>query len=168
MKNLPNGGSQSVHIIFLTCNGKKCCPLVLISDKLKRVVRSTLVAEALALNEGCESAMYISKTAEELLKIEQIPILAIIDHKSLYEVLNSLTATSDDLLRVEIASIRQMIEIYSPVQHNFIVKKSVIYKMSSTVIYKQYKHSKHTNTPYTSYINTAIYYTNSFTKCTNS
>ena len=38
--------------------------------------------------------------------------------------------------------------------------------MSSAVIYKPYKHSKHTNTPYTSY--KTIYYTNSYTKCINS
>ena len=59
--NLPNGRSQGGHIIFPTDNGKNCCPLIWNSSKFKRVVRSTLAAEVLALGDGCESAMCISK-----------------------------------------------------------------------------------------------------------
>ena len=73
---------------------------------MKRVVRSTLAAESLTAYKDCESAIYISKFLEELLKTEQILILAITDNKSLYKFSNSLKDTLDYLLRVEIASMK--------------------------------------------------------------
>ena len=97
---LPNGGSQRGHIIFLIDFHNKCCPLIWNPSKVKRVVRSTLAAETLALNEGCETALHL----------EHIPITCITDNKSLYDVTNSLTSTTDRLLRVEIATIRQLCE----------------------------------------------------------
>ena len=59
--NLQNGGSQDGYILFITNNGQKHCPLVWNSNKVKHVVRSTLTTEALALRQGCESTIYISK-----------------------------------------------------------------------------------------------------------
>ena len=41
-------------MIFLTDFHRKCCPLIWNSSKVKKVVRSTLAAETLAHNEGCE------------------------------------------------------------------------------------------------------------------
>ena len=108
--NLPNGGSQRGHIIFLTDFHNKCCPLIWNPSKVKRVVRSTLAAETLALNEGCETALYLSQILGEILHLEHIPITCITDNKSLYDVTNSLTSTTDRLLRVEIATIRQICE----------------------------------------------------------
>ena len=58
--NLPDGGNQGGHIIFLTQSHSKCCPLIRNSSKVKRVVHSTLTAEALTFNEGCETALYLS------------------------------------------------------------------------------------------------------------
>ena len=108
--NLPNGGGQGGHIIFLADRNNNCCPLVWNSSRVKRVVRSTLAAETLALNEGCETAIYISRILQEIIRINSIPIFAITDNKLLHEVANSLTATTDRLLRVEIAAIREMCE----------------------------------------------------------
>ena len=47
--NLPDGGSQESHIVFLADASKSCCPITWTSNKAKRVVRSTLAAETLAL-----------------------------------------------------------------------------------------------------------------------
>ena len=69
------------------------------------IVAHPIIMNSLTLNEGCESAIYISRILEELLEIDQIPILEITDNKSPDEVSNSLTATSDRLFRVEIVSI---------------------------------------------------------------
>ena len=106
----PEGGSQGGHIIFLTNSHNKCCPLIWNSSKIKRVVGSILAAETLALNEGCETALYLSQILGEILDLEHIPITCLTDNKSLHDVTNSLTWTTDRLLRVEIATIRQLCE----------------------------------------------------------
>ena len=79
-------------------------------QQVKRVVGSTLAAETLALNEGCETAMYLSQLLREILHLEHMPITWITYNKSLYDVINFLTLTTDRLLRVEIATIRQLCE----------------------------------------------------------
>ena len=83
--NLPDGGRPGGYIIFITDHQNRCSPLVWNSSKIKRVVRPTLAAETLALNEGCETAIYISKILEEILVFERIPIIVITDNKPLYK-----------------------------------------------------------------------------------
>ena len=60
--------------------------------------------------EGCETALYLSQILGEILRLEHIPTTCLTDNKSLYDVTNSLTSTTDRLLRVEIATIRQLCE----------------------------------------------------------
>ena len=108
--NLSDSVSQRGHIIFLTDFHNKCCPLIWNSSKVKRVVRSTLAAETLALNGGFETALYLFPILGEILHLEHVPITWIADKKSLYDVTSSLTLTTDRLLRVEIATIRQLCE----------------------------------------------------------
>ena len=110
INNLLHGGSQGGHTIFLTDFHNKCCPLIWNSSKIKRVARSTLAAETLALNEGSKTALYLSQILGEILHLEHIPITCLTDNKWLYDVTNSVTSTTDRLLRVEIATIRQLCE----------------------------------------------------------
>ena len=107
-KNLPDGGSQEGHIIFLANLHNKCCPLIWNSSKVKSVVSPILAAEALALNESCKIALYLTQALKEILHLEHILITSITDNKSLYDVTNSLTSTTDRLLRVEIATTRSL------------------------------------------------------------
>ena len=60
-------------------------------QQVKRVVGSTLAAETLALNEGCETALYLSQISGEILYLEHIPITCITDNNLLYDFTNSLT-----------------------------------------------------------------------------
>ena len=108
--NLPDDGGQGGHIIFFIDFHNIFCPLVWNSSKVERVVRSTLASETLALNEGCKTALYLPQILEEILHLEHIPTTCLTDNKSLYYVTNSLTSTTDRLLRVEIALIRQLCE----------------------------------------------------------
>ena len=55
----PNIGRQGGKIKFLADNSNKYCPLIWNCSKTRCVVRSTLTAKALALNEGSESATHI-------------------------------------------------------------------------------------------------------------
>ena len=67
--NLKSGSSQGRFIIFL-CGSGKYAPTAWKSDKLKRVVKSTLSAETLALEEALESSFMIKSLLYELLNKE--------------------------------------------------------------------------------------------------
>ena len=105
--NLPDGGSQGGHIIFLTDIHNKCCSLIWNSSKAKRVVNSTIAVETLALNEGCETAMYLSQY------LEKFSIWSTYQSSG-SQITNcfimSLTLITDRLLWVEIAIIRHLCE----------------------------------------------------------
>ena len=111
--NLPNGGSQGGQIVFLCDNHQNCCPLYWNSAKIKRVVKSTMAAETLSLSEGCDTAQFISKLISEVLRLKSdkcLPITAFTDNRSLYDTINTSNQVSDKRLRVDISSIRQMVE----------------------------------------------------------
>ena len=79
------------------------------STKVKRVVRSTIAAEALSLQEGLEDAMYLKTLITELLPKQDnsLPIVAIVDNKSVIEALNSTKMVDDKRLRLDIAAIKE-------------------------------------------------------------
>ena len=79
------------------------------SKRIKRVVKSTLAAEALAFSEGCDTAYLISQLTKEAdLLGSDTTIHAYTDNKSLYDAVNTTNLISDKRLRVEISSIREM------------------------------------------------------------
>ena len=107
--NLPEGGSQEGNIVFLADAHNACCPISWASNRAKRVVRSTLAAETLSLNDGTDSAFYLSKLLRSVLPAEdQYPkIVAITDNKSAVAAICSTSSVSDRRLRVEISALRE-------------------------------------------------------------
>lgn len=69
------------------------------------------MTETLALNEDCETAIYICNILEEILALNRIPIIDIKKNKSLSQVANTLTLRNGKLLRGNLASICQLCEI---------------------------------------------------------
>ena len=58
--NINDGtGSTGAYIIWLMDHSGRCCPISWNAHKIKRVVRSTLAAEALSLEEGLEASFYL-------------------------------------------------------------------------------------------------------------
>ena len=110
--NLPEGGSQEGHIVFI-CDKNKCAPIAWMSGKIKRVVRSTLAAEANALNDACGNGMFLKRMLSEII-IDQsrkdIPVSAFTDNKSTFDAIHSSTSVNDRKLRLEIAVLRQYVE----------------------------------------------------------
>jgi hypothetical protein len=51
-------GSVGAHVAFLVDKSGACCPIDWQANKIKRVVRSTLAAETLSVQEGHDSAYY--------------------------------------------------------------------------------------------------------------
>jgi len=111
--NLCDGVSSSMaFVIFLVGDGRQCCPLSWSANKIKRVVRSTLAAEALSLQEGMEEVIYIRTMMIELLGISEksIPILAYVDNKSVVEAIHSTKMVDDKRLRIDIGAIKESVE----------------------------------------------------------
>ena len=90
-------GSTGAHIVWLVDNRGKCCPLSWHANKIKRIVRSTIAAEALRLQEGLESSFYYQIMLENILGISHktIPIIAYVDNKSVIEAVSSTKLVDD-------------------------------------------------------------------------
>ena len=111
--NLANGNSQGAHIVFLTDKNNNSCPVSWSSNKVKRVVRSTLAAETLAFTEAADTAFFVQKLIIEILATKsdsQYSIICLTDSQSLYETIGTSHQVSDKRLRVEVSAIREMVE----------------------------------------------------------
>ncbi|XP_066911985.1 uncharacterized protein [Clytia hemisphaerica] len=109
--NLNDGGSQGGYIILLSDDiSKKLSPIAWQSKRIKRVVKSTLAAEMLALVEAAESCYWLQSILNEVLGTEGCRIECYIDSQSLYNAANSTTSLSDKRLRVDVAIIREMLQ----------------------------------------------------------
>lgn len=107
--NLPDGHSSTGAYVVFAVNKSKCCPLIWKSNKIKRVVRSTLAAEALSLQEGIEEAYYVRTIMSELLNVTA-PINAFVDNKSTVDAVFSTKMVDDKKLRIDIAAIKEEVE----------------------------------------------------------
>ena len=66
LENLHDGGTQGGYIIFLANEKGKLIPICWNSKKIRRVVRSTLAGETLAMDEGIDEAIFMSTLFTEL------------------------------------------------------------------------------------------------------
>ena len=109
--NLDDGvSSMRAYIVFLVGQNRMCCPLSWNGNKIKRVVRSTIAAEALSLQEGLEDAVYLKGMLTELTSASDIPIIAFVDNKSVVEAIHSTKLVEDKRLRIDIGAMKQSLE----------------------------------------------------------
>ena len=105
--NLPDGfSSTAARLVFLVDGDSRGCILAFKSNKIARVVRSTLAAEVLSLQEGLEEALYLQDMVKELLHTD-VKIHAYIDNKSTIDSVNSTKMVKDKRLFRDIAAIKQ-------------------------------------------------------------
>ena len=106
--NLPDSGSQGGNIIFLT-DGKQATPLQWTSTRIKRVVRSTLCAEALSASNACDSSLYLAKLVQQILRKDKLScVRCITDNRSLHEAISTTKTSSKQRLRLDISALREM------------------------------------------------------------
>ena len=106
--NLPDSGSQGGNIIFLT-DGKQATPLQWTSTRIKRVVRSTLCAEALSASNACDSSLYLAKLVQQILRKDKLSFVrCITDNRSLHEAISTTKPSSEQRLRLDISALREM------------------------------------------------------------
>ena len=113
--NLSDGvSSAGGHIIFLKGENGKCCPISWSTKKIRRVVKSTIAAEALSLVDGLDTAFYVGSIITEILyrgaNCNKIPINCYIDNRSLYENLHSTKSVNEKRLRIDIAAVKEMMQ----------------------------------------------------------
>lgn len=113
--NLPDGSSSTGgYVIFLTGKDKKSVPLDWSASKIKRTVHSTLAAEALAMLDSVDNAVYIGSMITELyrgqFKKNEIPVTVYTDSKSVHENLHSTKQVNEKRLRVTMAELQEMLQ----------------------------------------------------------
>ena len=112
--NLNDGGSQGGFIIFLLGDDNKYLPIAWQSKRVKRIVKSTLAAETLAMVDMAEACMFYRKLILELLHLSDNPanvkITCKTDNSCLYDAAHSTTQILDKRLRIEMAILREMID----------------------------------------------------------
>ena len=113
--NLPDGfSSAGGFIIFLVGENGKSCPLAWEAKKIRRVVKSTLAAETLAVSDAVDVAYYLGRMLSEIIfsvhDENVIPIVSYVDNYSLFENVNSTKNVSEKRLRIDLASLKQLIQ----------------------------------------------------------
>ena len=108
--NLPKGGSQEGFIILLADKHLNCCPIEWSSKRIKRVAKSTLAAETLAVVDGLDSAYLVRTILSEILRDVIIEIRLYTDSKSLFETVGTSHVLKDKRLLVDMSALREMNE----------------------------------------------------------
>ena len=113
--NLPDGGTQGGHLVMIMGKDGCFCPLTWQSKRIRRVVRSTLAGETLAMADAIDSGIFLATLFKEITKgyakPEKLPIICLTDNRSLYEAIKSTKYVSDKRLRLEISSIKELIKL---------------------------------------------------------
>ena len=108
--SLRDGGSQGALLVFLKDREGKRSLLLWQTRRLKRVVKSTLAAETMALLEGAEAGVYMAQVLKEVLRLDSMTVLCVTDNKSLCDALKSTKQVDDKRLRIDIAVLVDMIQ----------------------------------------------------------
>ncbi|CAG2237561.1 SLC30A1 [Mytilus edulis] len=108
--NLSDGGTQGGHFIVLVGENGLYSPITWQIKRIRRVARSTLAAETLAMADAIDSGIFIASLYTELMygKADptQLPITCLTDCHSLWVAIKSTKRVSEKRLRLEISSIR--------------------------------------------------------------
>ena len=91
--NLTDGGSQGGYIHFLVGNNDKYMPIAWQSKRIRRVIKSTLPAETLAMVDLAEACIFYRKFLLEILQLkdnsDNIKIFCKTDNSCLYDSIHS-------------------------------------------------------------------------------
>lgn len=112
--NLPDGGTQGGALIALMGKSGKFSPLFWQSKKIRRVVRSTLAGETLAMSDGIDNAMFLAMLYSELTTgkadLNSLPLICVTDNHSLFDAVKSTKQVTEKRLRLEISSIKELLQ----------------------------------------------------------
>ena len=104
--------SAGGYVIFLKGKNGSLCPISWGAKKIKRVVKSTLAAEALSLVEGLDACYFVRSILHEMFNVkvgQYIMIKCYTDNKSLCQNIHSTKLISEKRLRMDLASIKESV-----------------------------------------------------------
>ena len=104
--NLKGGGSQGAYLVFLLDESDNCNLVTWQSKRLKRILRSSLAAETIAMLDDIDAGVYIAQLFFEILKV-RFPVTILTDNKSLYDAIQSNKYVQSKRLRIDIDSIKE-------------------------------------------------------------
>jgi len=102
--------SQIGYVIVLTDRNHSANIIHWSSIKCKRVTRSVLASELYGLAHGFDIGAAIKSTIQNILQLEQLPLVLCTDSKSLYDCLVKLGTTQEKRLMVDLMCLRQAYE----------------------------------------------------------
>ena len=107
-----DGNTQGGLIVFLAGAHNKFAPLVWRSHRLKRVVKSAMAAETMALLEATEHALLLKTILLEIYELapSQLPINCFIDSLQTLDAVTSTNVIEDKRTLIDVCAMRQMIE----------------------------------------------------------
>lgn len=107
--NLEDSGSQGARVIFLVDKSQNAALMNWNSKRLRRVVRSTLAAETLALSDAVDTAYMINKMLSQLIlnNGEKFKIECLVDSRSLVENIRTSHTHEEKRLLVDMAALRE-------------------------------------------------------------
>lgn len=109
--NMPDGVSSCFgYVVLLVGENGKCCVISWKANKIKRVCRSTLASETMALVEGLEECLYLKSLLIEIgVFHKNSEIIAYVDNLGLQTALYSTKLVDDKQTRIDVAAIQQML-----------------------------------------------------------
>ena len=106
---LPGGASQGAYIMFLKGTNGKYAPIAWKSNKIRRIVKSTLAAESLAMQEGADHSYVIMALIKEITG-KDLKLTMRTDSDSLQKNLLTTNKLTEKRLNMDLMIIREMIE----------------------------------------------------------
>jgi Reverse transcriptase (RNA-dependent DNA polymerase) len=97
--------SQIGYVVLLMDDSNNAVPLAFRSTKAKRVTRSVIAAEAIALIEGCDAGFCISHELQKLLG-RHIALTLATDSQSLFTAIARGSATTERRLLIDLAALK--------------------------------------------------------------
>lgn len=107
--NLSDGGSQGGYLVFIGDGNGSRSLVSWQSRRVRRVVKSTLAAEALALLDAAQAGVLMAHMLAEVLSSVRPIVRCYVDNRSLVESLYSTKSVDDKHLRIDMAVLRDMI-----------------------------------------------------------
>lgn len=107
--NLEGGGSQGAYTIFIADEDNNCALLSWNSTRIKRVARSVLAAETMALSEGVDRAQMINHSISQLIfeHGKKLTIECLTDSRSLFQSIGTSHTLVEKRLLIDISSLRE-------------------------------------------------------------
>jgi hypothetical protein len=102
-----DGSSQLGYIIFLADGNGACQPMFWSSHKSRRVTRSVLGSETMALADAFDMAYALKHDMDMIIK-QKVPIVILTDSQSLFEVIPRASITAEKRMMIDLcqASVR--------------------------------------------------------------